>query len=188
MSGIPGVNVAAWRPEEDALMHMHFREIGARGLESLLKRNRNAIGQRAAKLGLTQPRDDLWSDEEIAVLTANYATKGGAWVAEKIGRPVSAVTGKARRLKVRGDRQRPNPKKGQWKKEALKKPSNFGRCDAVNPPKAKKLKHAPVLAGEADYSRAKRTTAPVFVDTRFVPTGPVPRVVNSAECRDWAKA
>ena len=34
---------------------------------------------------------ERWSQEHVDLLTANYASKGGRWVADRVGRPVNAV-------------------------------------------------------------------------------------------------
>lgn len=54
---------------------------------------------------------------------------------------------------------------------------------------AKKPAQTPQLVGEPIITSATIVTiAAPFVDRRFAPDGPVSRVVDSADCREWVRA
>ena len=124
-----------------------------------------------------------WTPEEDEILRQHLPRIGSAGVAAMlVNRKPGGVRARASRLEVRSHRKETKPKSG--------KPDNFGRCNAVKLRKsAKKAKPGPGLSGDAVITSETRVTiCPPFVDRRFEHHGKLPRVVDSAECRDWAKA
>ena len=119
-----------------------------------------------------------WTPEEDEILRQHLPRVGSAGVAAMlVGRNPGGVRARASRLEVRSHRKVTKPKSG--------KPDNFGRCNAV------KLRKKPGKALQADATNpnnVKPQICPSGTDRRFTPTGPVPRVIDSAQCRDWAKA
>lgn len=71
-----------WSREEDALLATHFPEHGSSwdGWGELLPgRSKHSIASRAIKLGIRPGKRTRWSDEEDALLVANYPKYGPKW-------------------------------------------------------------------------------------------------------------
>lgn len=133
-----------------------------------------------------------WTPEEHAYLAAHYAEDGAAAVAAALGRTVMGVMRYASTKKIRTNVNRPNPKKGPrkpklqgYKPESEIRIKGKGPAMSVMPVKIAGAKwEGPAIVPK----HVKVQRAPPFVDTRFVPVGPVPRVVDPAQCRAWAEA
>lgn len=175
--GAQGDKPNGWTDAEDALMRQHYRERGAVFLVTLLPgRTMNAIHQHASAMGLSSRSD--WTPEQDELIRQHLPSAGAAAVSAMVGRTPGAVRARASRLKVRAERPI------QRKERSPRVPAPTVLRKAVK----QKAEHQP-LQGEARITSATRVTiAPPFVDCRFVPTGPVQRVVDSAGCRDWARA
>lgn len=179
-----GIKPNAWTDAENALMRQHYQTGGTEALLPMLpRRSRKAINERALVLGLT--RSTAWTPEQDRLLLMRYAAVGAAAVGELVGRTELAVRYRAAVLGVKGDKRRAKPRKA-------KKPA----WSTTPVPRIAQRKAAPTvqikpawLAGEPIITSETRVTiAAPFVDRRFATSGPVARVVDSAQCRDWARA
>jgi hypothetical protein len=184
-----GAKPNAWTAAEDAVMHQHYPVGGWAAVEPLLPgRSRKGVYLRAATLNLhSHLGRGKWTPAEDAVLVAHYTDKGAAHIAEQIGRTVLSVRYRASFLGIQADRARA----GRARVAAVKREKVIKGAKNLTyfPPKAKRKPTAIALQGEARITSAtKITIAPPFVDRRFLPDGPVPSVVDSGQCRDWARA
>ena len=175
--GAQGDKPNGWTDAEDALMRQHYRERGAVFLAALLPgRTMNAIHQHASAMGLSARSD--WTAEQDEMIRQHLPSAGAAAVAAMVGRTPGAVRARASRLKVRAAR----PVQRKERSPRVPAPTVLRKA-------AKQKPEPQTLQGEARITSATRVTiAPAFIDTRFVPTGPVPRVVDSADCREWARS
>ncbi len=174
-----------WTAEEDAILLAKFPTIGAKGCKALLPgRTIHAIQNRAVRFKITC-KQPPWSEFEDEVLRKFYPGGGSAAVAERIKRTQSAIGSRAEILGVRCE----NPKVFAGRRRIGEGPRGKA-LRVVNKPvvlaKAKpKEAKKPVFAGPADYSRAKIIKAPPMPDRWAVKSAP--RVVDSSDCREWAK-
>lgn len=129
-----------------------------------------------------------WTEEETEFLREHYPTKGAVWVAEQLGRTADAIWDKSGKMGVLTDPETNSKRRG----EAMRRQNAAGlmrksskRSESVT---GTRIRSAP-LVGEAKITSETRVTiAPPFVDRRFLAEGEVSRVVDSSQCRPWAKA
>ena len=158
-----------------------------------IPRSNRSIQEQAALLNLSAP--GRWTDELDNIIRARYTTEGAEVVAEQTGRTTLAVRRRAAILGVKADLhlsglrryqkhpKKPNPPKVKPKR--ARKANNPGLTVMAKRDRAPQVR----LEGEPKItSDTKVTIAPPFVDRRFAPSGPVPRVVDSGRCRAWARA
>lgn len=173
-----------WTEAEDALMREHYRSCStARMREMLPARSRKAINLRACTLGLTQPDD--WTQEQDAAVREHYTAMGAAAVGQMIGRSVLAVRSRAVKLGVKADKHRPMPQRA--KKTRPEKATKVV-IRARKPWPGVAIKPAAPMRGEPIITSETRVTlCPHGRDRRYTAEH-APRVVDSADCRDWARA
>lgn len=185
-----GTKPSAWSPDEDELMRRHYIANGAVGMVPMLPgRTRKAVSQRALKLGLSVPQD--WTAEQDAILVAHYRSDGAAYVGERVGKSVFGVRHRAAVLGIKGDigrhlRGRPvehlmRRKRTPRQEKAAEKPVWRDTPQRVKT-FAPKPVYEPIITSET-----RITQCPHGVDKRYTAEH-APRVVDSAECRSWAKA
>ena len=179
---IRGKKPPAWSEAEMAAVREHYSAGGSKAVLPFVPgRSIRAIQNQAHLMKLFAPQETWWSAQEDALLREHYATKGSAAVGQMIGRTEMAVRHRAQTLKVRGSKFH--------MRKPPKEPKKRAPASTVLRKSAKQPEPAPRLSGDPIITSATRVTiAPAFVDRRFVPTGPLPRVVDSQACRDWAKA
>ena len=93
-----------WTPERDAFIRRHYdpKVRGrARDIAAALGVPKWAVNKRAGVLGLSRPKDVPWSPSDIAYLEANFHRMATKHIAKKLGRTVTAVKLKAKRLGYR---------------------------------------------------------------------------------------
>lgn len=96
-----------WQPEEEVLLVEHYGKVPWDELERLIPgRTRIALKGRAQILGLAQPKDPPWSQEEIAYLREAFGTVSLTEMARHLGRSPDGVKLKAKRLGLRHRRRR----------------------------------------------------------------------------------
>jgi hypothetical protein len=126
-----------------------------------------------------------------AYLAANYAKHGAQAVADALGRTKMGVMRRACVLRISADPHRKNPNKGPRKPRLQGyKPSQEIKIKGKGPAMTvmgTKIRAAQFVGEPKITAETRVTIARPFVDTRFVPVGPVPRVVDPAQCRGWAK-
>lgn len=186
--GAQGAKPNEWTDAEDALMHARYPELGPTRMVALLPgRTMKGIKFRAWKLRVKFKRYSEWSPELDEAIRARYPSEGGNTLAAEQGVDPNIIRKRAERLgvKVLNKPLPPPMEKGakvlarHHKKLAL----------TVMRKSAKKPAQTPRLAGEPIITSATIVTiAAPFVDRRFVPDGPVSRVVDSADCREWVRA
>jgi hypothetical protein len=180
-------NSHLWSETDRAIVRTHYPLGGSFAVQRHLSvpRSIGSIHYQAQQMHLCAP--ERWTPEQDAVIVRFYTSQGGKFVAEQTGRSVLAVARRAAKLKIPADRSRAAAVR--WEKQDRKpnppKPRKVNKPLTVMRERDKQTK-AVMLRGEADMSRAKVTIAPPFVDRRFVPDGPVRRVVDSSQCRAWA--
>ena len=171
---------AKWTADEDALMHKHFASIGASGLVKMLSgRTKKAIGCRAGTLGITVPCV-RWTPEMDAVLLANYFAKGPSGCAVLVGCTEHAARKRGGVLGLKANRRRARPDLRKPKVYALPTKPDYNTIGTRI--RESKLRGEPIITAST-----KVTIAPPFVDKRWVAES-VQRVVDSAQCREWARA
>jgi hypothetical protein len=172
-----GEKRTAWSDAEKALMTQHYIARGAVFLAAQLPgRTLIAIHQQAKVMGL-KTQSECWTAEQDELIRQHLPSAGAVAVSAMVGRTPGAVRARASRLKVRAER----PIRRKERSPRVPAPTVLRKA-------AKQKAEPQPLQGEARITSATRVTiAPAFVDRRFVPTGPVPRVVDSAQCRDWAR-
>lgn len=178
---IRGKKPPAWSDAEMAAVREHYSAGGSKAVLPFVPgRSIRAIQNQAHLMKLSAPQETWWSAQEDALLREHYATKGGAAVGQMIGRTEMAVRRRAQTLKVRGSKFH--------MRKPPKEPKKRAPAPTVLRKAAKVKQETPRLSGEAIITSTTRVTiAPAFVDRRFAPSGPPPRVVDSDACRDWAK-
>jgi hypothetical protein len=178
-----------WSDADRAIVRTHYPLGGSIEVQQHLSmpRSIHSIQDQAQQMDLSAP--ERWTPALDAILVECYTSEGAKSVAEKTGRSVSSVCRRAAKLKVPADRSRAAAVR--WAKQERK--PNPPKARKVNAPmtvvRARDKRPKPVqLQGEARITSETRVTiAPPFVDRRFMPTGPVPRVVDAAKCRTWAQ-
>jgi hypothetical protein len=92
-----------WRPDEDALLRARYdsRTETITDLTRMLRRPRWVVRKRAQELGLARVKELRWSAEEVAYLEANYSRYSIQRLARRMGRTVTAVAVKKKRLGLR---------------------------------------------------------------------------------------
>ena len=126
----------------------------------------------------------FWTQEKNELLEQHYFARGGEWIAEQLGCSVVSVRSQARRLGVKADPHRKNPRKATKRARELR---------AIRAVTGRKSPYAPSVViptkgfvGEPIITEKTRVTvAPPFVDRRWV-VEKAERVVDSGECREWA--
>lgn len=93
-----------WTPERDALLRQRYdgRKGCAVALARALAFPRSAVTRRAQELGLTVRATDRreWTRADVAFLEEHAGARVAGWIARKLGRPLSSVTNKIKRLKL----------------------------------------------------------------------------------------
>lgn len=142
-----------------------------------LNRPRKSIFNKVSELKL--PNLERWTPEQDDILREHYDELGAAAVGKMLGRSTRAIRQRAMKIGVRADLSAACKRR---------KPSSRAQVLATAPAFAvPRFKPAPLQGEPRITSKTKVTIAPPFVDRRFVPTGPIPRVVDSSSCREWAK-
>jgi hypothetical protein len=165
-----------WTGAENALMLEHYQSGGvAQMRQMLLTRTPQAIHAQAAKLGLSILAE-FWSAEQDEAVRRHLPSLGPVAVGAMVGRTPGAVRARASRLGVRAEKRPREPK------PKPPPPIRAMRKSAAKPVPVRGPVGDPIITAET-----RVTIAPTFVDRRFLPDGPVPRVVDSAECRGWVR-
>ena len=186
-----GLKPNAWTAAECEAVRTHYLNGGATEVLKWVNRSRHAINCQAAKLGVKtnlRAADHWgWSQDQDAALIRHYSAKGAEYVSGLTGRSVLAVRHRAAKLGVRADKSiaakaryavqpnKPNPaKRGP-------KPKGITLRDR-NKPRFEPMTGEPKITADT-----KITIAAPFVDRRWIPDH-VAHVVDSEDCRDWARA
>ena len=93
-----------WTPERDDFICKHYdpkMEGRARDIAAALGVPKWVVNKRAGVLGLSRPKDVPWSPSDIACLEANFHRLAIKQIAKELGRTVTAVRLKAKRLGYR---------------------------------------------------------------------------------------
>ena len=93
-----------WTPEHDTFIRKHYdaRVLGrARDIASHLGVPKWALNRRARDLGLSRIKDAPWSPADVAYLETHYHRLATKQIAKNLGRTVTAVKLKAKRLGYR---------------------------------------------------------------------------------------
>lgn len=177
-----------WTPDECEIVRQHYPAGGsAEVLKLLPNRTLKAVQGQARRLGLPM-RAKNWPAEHDELLRQHYRARGGLVVAEMTGRSVVAVQTRARILGVRADRAAEASRRMLAKTTQNNVPHAQTRIGGpALQVKRERVKSRPMLTGDAIItSETKVTIAPPFVDRRWLPDVVV-RVVDSSECREWAR-
>jgi hypothetical protein len=131
-----------------------------------------------------------WTKEQDKIILTHYRQKGAPLVAELTGRSIGGVRQRASRLGVEYNKKQPDPRKRRKlnRLEGYTKASEIkikGKGPAMTV-MGTKIRAAQFVGEPKITAETRVTIARPFVDTRFVPVGPVPRVVDPAQCRAWA--
>ena len=166
-----------WTAAEDALILAEYATVGAKRLVPHLPgRSEAMVSNRAVRLGTRFQLQNRtkWSPAEDAMMRAHYPSHGADSLAQLTGRGLGSVRMRANALGLVVDKAI---------KVARMRNARWGAA----PAKGKSRYSAPI--GEAyTTDRTKVTIAPPFVDRRWMSDDEVPKVVDSAHCRDWASA
>ena len=178
----------SWTEAEDAVMHSRYPELGPTRIGPLLPgRTLKAIKLRAGQLNVRCKRYREWSPESDEAIRARYPSEGGNTLAAEQGVDPNIIRKRAERLGVKVlNKPLPPPRE-----KGAKAPARHPKILALTVMRksAKKPAQTPQLVGEPIITSATIVTiAAPFVDRRFVPDGPVSRVVDSADCREWVRA
>ena len=182
---VHGVHPKSWTDAENALMHSRYPELGPTGMVALLPgRTLKGIKLRAWTLQVKFKLYREWPAELDEAIRARYPAEGGNLLAAEQGVEPTIIRKRAKRLGVKVLRKPlppPRPKGTKAPRHPKQTALNVMRKSA------KKPKPAPGPTGEPIItSKTRVTIAPAFV-ARFAQVGPVPRVVDSAECRGWVR-
>ena len=93
-----------WTPVHDAFIRRHYdpKVRGrARDIAAHLKVPKWALNRRARDLGLSRVKESPWSPADVAYLETNYHRMATKQIAKRLGRTVTAVKLKAKRLGYR---------------------------------------------------------------------------------------
>ena len=182
-----GAKPNEWTDAEDAVMHSRYPELGPTRIGPLLPgRTLKAIKLRAGQLNVRCKRYREWSPESDEAIRARYPTEGGNALAAEHGVEPITIRKRAVQLGVKVIVKPLPPPRQKGAKAPARHPKKLALT--VMRKSAKKPAQTPRLAGEPIITSATIVTiAAPFVDRRFVPDGPVSRVVDSAQCREWAK-
>lgn len=183
-----GAKPNEWTDAEDAVMHSRYPELGPTRIGPLLPgRTLKAIKLRAGQLNVRCRRYREWSPESDDAIRARYPTEGGNALAAEHGVEPITIRKRAERLGVKVLSKPLPPPRQKGAKVLARHPKILALT--VMRKSATKPAQTPRFVGEPIITSATIVTiAAPFVDRRFVPDGPVSRVVDSAECRPWAKA
>ena len=190
-----GVKTNAWTAEEIAVLREHYPTGGSEAVAKLLpNRSRKAIKMHALVIGVGAKKAGPWTAEHDEVIRQHYAARGSAFVAEMVGRTVLAVRYRARQLGVKGDltragRERVAKVKAMRPpqiKVATPKPRKQTALRVVAEP-GTRIKAAPMQGAPIITSETRVTICPAGEDKRFRAES-APRVIDSADCREWARA
>jgi hypothetical protein len=88
--------MAFWTPAEDAVLREHYRTDPRKAEALLPHRTRDAVAMRALRNGWARPR--RWTERETATLQGNWGTMKLGAIAKLLGRTVTAVWLRARKL------------------------------------------------------------------------------------------
>lgn len=184
---VQGVKPNAWTEAEDAVMHSRYPELGPTRIGPLLPgRTLKAIKLRAGQLNVKCRRYREWSPESDEAIRLRYPSEGGNTLAAEQGVDPNIIRKRAERLGVKVLNKPLPPPREKGAKAPARHPKKLALT--VMRKSAKKPAQTPRLAGEPIITSATIVTiAAPFVDRRFAPDGPVSRVVDSAQCREWAK-
>lgn len=185
---VQGVKPNSWTEAEDAVMHSRYPELGPTRIGPLLPgRTLKAIKLRAGQLNVKCMRYREWSPESDEAIRARYPSEGGNTLAAEQGVDPNIIRKRAERLGVKVLSKPLPPPRQNGAKVLARHPKKLALT--VMRKSAKKRAQAPRLVGEPIITSATIVTiAAPFVDRRFVPDGPVSRVVDSADCREWVRA
>jgi hypothetical protein len=199
MSTNKGGAAAKWTEAEDALMREHYPAGTSAAIAALPHRSRSAINCHAAKLGLSVDMDRLHGNATAAGRLRQLAeflrTVPAGATSQQCGEAMGLSHFRASDVATHARKagaivSYPQPGRGRAKTLLHFAPEHAPKEPPQKPlPRAKERTAAPKLQGEARITPATRVTiCPGFVDRRFEHSGPVPRVVDSAHCRDWLQA
>ena len=131
---------------------------------------------------MTPNRAPFWTEERTAILRERYAELGAPALAKLLGSTPRAVQSKCSELGIKGDRKASQARRRK-QQPVERHPAKQNVSGLMRKPKP-----APGLVGEARITSATKVTiCPSGADTRYRVES-APRVVDSAECRDWARA
>lgn len=181
------LDIKVWTAAEDEILRQRYADEGSHALAGELKATPVQIRKHAQVLGLRSNRppavlvrEQSWTKEEVEYLRSRYAIDGALAVAKATGRSRDAVYKQATKQGIRqaGKAHTSEPKKTIQRHENL-------RALTIMP--AKQKAKASIFFGDALITKdTKVTIAPPFVDRRWSVDNPA-RVVDSADCREWAK-
>ena len=182
-----GAKPNEWTDAEDAVMHSRYPELGPTRIGPLLPgRTLKAIKLRAWTLRVKFKRYREWSPELDESIRLRYPTEGGNALAAEHGVEPITIRKRAVQLGVKV-LSKPLPPREKGAKAPARHPKILAltvmRKSAKNPAQTPQLVGEPIIT-----SATIVTIAAPFVDRRFVPDGPVSRVVDSADCREWVRA
>ena len=183
-----GAKPNEWTDAEDAVMHSRYPELGPTRIGPLLPgRTLKAIKLRAGQLNVRCKRYREWSPESDEAIRARYPTEGGNALAAEHGVEPITIRKRAVQLGVKVIVKPLPPPRQKGAKAPARHPKKLAltvmRKSATKPAQTPRLVGEPIIT-----SKTIVTIAAPFVDRRFVPDGPVSRVVDSAECREWVRA
>lgn len=183
-----GAKPNEWTDAEDAVMHSRYPELGPTRIGPLLPgRTLKAIKLRAGQLNVRCKRYREWSPELDESIRLRYPSEGENALAAEHGVEPITIRKRAERLGVKVLSKPLPPPRQKGAKVLARHPKILALT--VMRKSAKKPAQTPQLVGEPIITSATIVTiAAPFVDRRFVPDGPVSRVVDSADCREWVRA
>lgn len=170
-----------WTEAEESILREHYESGGTLAVQALLPhRSRKGILLHAFKLGLVSRKAFVWHDANVAILREHYPRRGAAYVAELTGATLAGVKHKASKLGVAHNRRQPVAP-GRRKPE--RKADRYQVVPDGSQP-GMRIAPRPFVGEPIITSATKVTICPSGQDMRFRVTS-APRVVDSAECRDW---
>lgn len=184
-----GIKPNAWTEAENDLMREHYPTGGAEAVMLYVTRSKKAIRMHAEVLGITTSHGPApWTPEQEAVVREKYFDLGAQAVGKLIGRTAWGVRKYAEKLGVRGNKARDGMKHQRQlamaKKQAARRHENLKPLRVVEP--AMRIKESPLKGEAINHPAMKFTVCPSGEDMRYRVTS-APSVVDSRECRDWAK-
>lgn len=177
-----------WTAAEEQLLREHYVKLGPQGVQAMMPaRTLSGIGTKAKRLGL-RFKPPAWTAEEDDTLRRLYPQGGSAPVAQATGREPKAVSERAKRLGVRC-LDTGIASKTRWARQRANLAPQDTRLTF------RKRKPAPVWPRLIDQPQAcaepirtehTRVTVAPPVPERWA-VAEVPRVVDAADCRPWAR-
>ena len=186
---MPNLKPDAWSAEEDEVIRLYYKSLGSKGVGEKLRRSTRAIWSRATDLGVSCDLSaKKWTPEEDSILRKHYPKHGCAYVSEVLGRPFNGTKRRAALLGVRFEKSKEQIEKHCMAMVAAREAARAGRSEQKA---ERKLIVTTCDPKEWDgqgiiTKQTKLTVAPPFSDDRYRVTS-APRVIDSNQCRDWAR-